>query len=203
MEEGRHVAISIKFFKAIVTHADQLRTNVTAQYSRATSPIQLSYHDRGMKCEFTLMTIGGGSTTNVSSTKNASVSKKPANQAPIDRRARAQDSAAMPPPSQPTVRSFAQPNASQRSARPSPPPPKASIDHESLFISNDDNQEQQWEERNYEAEEDEVGWDASVDNVRNKCLTRDSGDAYEDFRMLSQSGFEGHLLATRLLRTES
>ena len=164
-------------------------------------PIQLSYHDRGMKCEFTLMTVGGSSAANAPSTKNANVSKKPAKEAPTDRRTRAQDSAAMPPPSQPAVRSFAQPNTSQRSARPSPPPPKASVDHESLFVSNGDDQERQWEERDYEAEEDEVGWDTSADNVRYNHLTR--GDAHTDFRMLSRLGFEGHLLVTRLLQIAS
>ena len=202
VEEGRHIAINIKFFKAIVTHADQLRTNITAQYSRSSSPIQLSYQDRGVKCEFTLMTIGGGSAADVSSTRNASTSKKPAKQAPTERRTRAQDSAAMPPPTQPAIRSFAQPETSQRSTRPSPPPPKASVDYESLFVSNGDDQEQQWEERNYEAEE-EVGWDASGDNVSIECLSSDSCDAYADFRMLSQLGFEGPLLVMRLLEIKS
>lgn len=82
----------------------------------------------------------------------------------------------MPPPVQPASRSFTgdpstqsnsrsvdQGHASQRRSRPSPPPPKASVDPESLFLPADD--DEPWDERNFEDEEDTLGWDASVDNV--------------------------------------
>ena len=100
----------------------------------------------------------------------------------------------MPPPSQPTIRSFAQPNVSQRSTRPSPPPPRATIDHESLFVSNDDDQEHRWEERNYEAEDDEVGWDTSANNVSNGILDRVEDDTYTSCRTLLRLDFGGPLL---------
>ena len=171
---------------------------VAVRYSRATSPLQLSYSDRGMRCEFTLMTIGGGSATSAPNTRNTSALNRPTKQPSIDRRSRAQDSAAMPPPSQPTVNNITQPHTSQRSIRPSPPPPRASIDHESLFVSNDDQQEQQWEERNFEAEEDEMGWDASIDNVSRNVFNTLEDSTYVNPRTLLRLDFGGRLVGMRV-----
>ena len=77
------------------------------------------------------------------------------------------DVEAMPPPTQPASRNIVREPATQRTARPSPPPPKASVDHESLFLPQEDEDERQWDERNFDNDEDVLGWDASGDNV---CL---------------------------------
>ncbi|KAG0127736.1 Rad9-domain-containing protein [Tuber indicum] len=57
-EDGVHVAVSLKDFKAIVAHADSLHASVTAYYSDAGNPLQVTYEQEGMNCEFTLMTLG-------------------------------------------------------------------------------------------------------------------------------------------------
>ncbi|RPA98698.1 Rad9-domain-containing protein [Choiromyces venosus 120613-1] len=57
-EDGVHVAVSLKDFKAIVAHADSLHASVTAYYSDAGRPLQVTYEQEGMSCEFTLMTLG-------------------------------------------------------------------------------------------------------------------------------------------------
>ncbi|PWW76323.1 Rad9-domain-containing protein [Tuber magnatum] len=57
-EDGVHVAVSLKDFKAIVAHADSLHASVTAYYSDPGRPLQVTYGQEGMNCEFTLMTLG-------------------------------------------------------------------------------------------------------------------------------------------------
>ncbi|KAL8648066.1 MAG: hypothetical protein Q9210_005201 [Variospora velana] len=195
--EKMHIAISVKDFRAIVLHADTLGTSVRVSYSFPTRPLRLAYNEHGMQCEFTLMTIGdyrGVSTTpapviaskSPSSTRDGlptrQVSAEPmqdsAEHVPVNR-----SNAEMPPPSQPASRSFAQfpqmhpaPESLQqgsqslRPSRPSPPPPKASLDPESLFLPTgaDDEDEGQWDEANYDDEEETLGWDASANHVSHR-----------------------------------
>ena len=71
----------------------------------------------------------------------------------------------MPPPSQPLSRRFTRESQSQRIQRPSPPPPKASLDPNSLFLPADEDDDRMWGERNYDDEQDMLGWDASANNV--------------------------------------
>ena len=170
VEEKLHIGISVRDFKAIVIHGESLKTSITASYSYPSRPMKLSYHEHGMKCEFTLMTIGeyrGGSVTPApSAPRNAairnSVRPEPVKPSPRPGTPPTQDS--MPPPLQPASRSFGRESASQRQPRPSPPPPRASIDHQSLFIPEDDD-ESRWEEKNYDDDEDQLGWGASADHV--------------------------------------
>lgn len=168
VEDRLHIGISVKDFKAIVTHADTLNASITASYSNPTRPLQLAYTEKGMQCEFTLMTIGdyrGGSVTPATAT-GREISTRPA-----ERPASVQPSArlvaeAMPPPVEPASRNFVRESASQRPRRPSPPPPQASLDPESLFLSAGDEDDRRWDEKNYvEDEEDTLGWDASADHV--------------------------------------
>lgn len=211
-----HIAVSVRDFKAIVLHAETLKASVQARYSFPTRPLQLVYNEHGMQCEFTLMTIGdyrGSSTTPIPvSSRNSPAlpqdsrpprpSSTQETQASITR-ANDKDSAAMAPPSQPASRSFQQfpqtksPNRSlprkelnQKLSKPSPPPPKASLDPESLFLPADTD-DKQWDEANYE-EEETLGWDASASSVselqvifrRSHCLhiggsitiTQDAGE---------------------------
>lgn len=167
-----HIGISVKDFKAIVMHAETLKASVTALYSHPTLPMRLAYQEYGMQCEFTLMTIGDYRSDSVTSTP-AIVRK--ASSAPTNRQDSYQSSApqrpqppanAMPPPVQPASRSFTRELPSQRPPRPSPPPPKASLDPESLFLSEEED-ERKWGEKSFEQEEDTVGWDQSINsNVR-------------------------------------
>ena len=184
VEEQLHIGISVKDFKAIVTHAETLKTNITALYSFPARPMQLSYHEHGMQCEFTLMTIGDyrGDSVTPAPAAARQVSAAPAERAP-SRQSLVQnvvqpETTTMPPPSQPLSRSFTREPQSQRTQRPSPPPPKASLDPESLFLPADDDDDRIWGERNYDDEQDTLGWDASANNV-NPLSMFDAMDSQE------------------------
>ncbi len=171
VEEQLHIGISVKDFKAIVTHAETLKTSITALYSFPTRPMQLSYHEHGLQCDFTLMTIGdyrGSSVTPapaaVRQMSPTLVERAPSLQPTIKTAVRPKTTT-MPPPSQPLSRSFTKEPQSQRMQRPSPPPPKASLDPESLFLPAEEDDDRIWGERNYDDEQDTLGWDASANNV--------------------------------------
>lgn len=186
-----HIGMSVKDLKAIVTHAETLKASVTALYSHPTLPMRLAYHEHGMQCEFTLMTIGDYRSDSVTSTPAIvrKASATPKNQQAADQSAAPDRSKApadaMPPPAQPASRSFTRELPSQRPPRPSPPPPKASLDPESLFLSEEED-ERRWGEKTFEQEEDTLGWDQSIDT--DVCLTLISERplAYESQRLCVQ-----------------
>lgn len=190
VEEKLRIGISVKDFKAIVTHAETLKTSISAHYSYPTLPLQLTYQGHGMQCDFTLMTIGeyrGGSVTPApTNMRNGSVavskrqSSRPTSRPPsrpLSRQTSRQPSEQagdheqqapnpMPPPAEPASRSFVRELPNQRSQRPSPPPPKPSVDTQSLFLPvDDDEDERKWGERDYEEEEDTLGWNANANAV--------------------------------------
>lgn len=172
VEERLHVGISVKDFKAIVTHAETLKTSITALYSFPTKPMQLSYREHGMQCEFTLMTIGDYRANSVTPSPAAvrQVPAAPAEKPPSPQSdvhtAVQRKTTTMSPQSQPLSRSFTRESQSQRIRRPSPPPPKASsLNPESLFLPADEDDDRLWGERKYDDEQDTLGWDASANNV--------------------------------------
>ena len=173
VEEQLHVGISVKDFKAIVTHAETLKTSITALYSFPNRPLQLTYHEYGMHCEFTLMTIGdyrGSSVTPApAAVRQVSTERAPSRQSTVQAAVQ-RKTTTMPPPSQPPSRSFTREPQSQRIQRPSPPPPKASLDPESLFLPADEDGDRIWGERNYDDEQDTLGWDASANNVNSLVI---------------------------------
>lgn len=57
-EEDVHIVVNVKDFKAIVTHAESLKALMSAQFSRPGRPLLFRYTDRGLTCEFILMTTG-------------------------------------------------------------------------------------------------------------------------------------------------
>jgi len=81
MQQDMHIVISVKDFKAIVTHADTLRASISAHFSFPTRPLQFNYHNLGMHSEFTLMTTGdmrgASSTPNPQFVSNRSSSRQP------------------------------------------------------------------------------------------------------------------------------
>ncbi|KAL8924425.1 MAG: hypothetical protein Q9208_004033 [Pyrenodesmia sp. 3 TL-2023] len=192
VDEKMHIAINVKDFRAVVLHADTLRTSVQASYSFPNRPMQLAYNGLGMQCEFTLMTIGdyhgsstppapitGGRSTSLPredlSTRQASTQlTQGSNNRATDNR----NDGAMPPPSQPASRSFNkfsqaipaseerhQGVLSQRSSRDSPPPPKASMDPQSLFLPAGGADDEQWDEANYGDDEEVLMWDANANPI--------------------------------------
>jgi cell cycle checkpoint control protein RAD9A len=57
-EEDVHIVINVKDFKAVVTHAESLKALMSAQFSRPGRPLLFRYTDKGLTCEFILMTTG-------------------------------------------------------------------------------------------------------------------------------------------------
>lgn len=175
VEEKLHIGISVKDFKAIVSHAETLKATIKALYSFPTRPLLLSYEENGMQCEFTLMTIGDyrGDAATPAPTASRQLSAAPSTTTVEPDLARQssnqvvhpQFSTAMPPPSHPASRNFFREPGSQRAQRPSPPPPKASLDPDSLFLPGYEDEDRQWGERNYDDEEDTLGWSGNASDV--------------------------------------
>jgi cell cycle checkpoint control protein RAD9A len=179
MQEGMHVVISVRDFKAIVTHADTLRTTVRAHVSFPTKPLQFSYQNFGVYCEFTLMTTGDY--RGASSTANANfVSTRSSDKEPSHPPSGQQNlfGSLMPPPSRPAA---SKPLSSQRPTLKETmrlaPPSEEDPEPDSLFMPRNDD-EQTWGPANYE-EEESLGWDASIDsaNARFHPTVRDRGEA--------------------------
>ncbi len=168
MEEGLHIVISVKDFKSIVTHAGITNTVVKALYSHPSSPIQITYSDEGLLCEFILMTIGesrGSSTTTAPGASRAG-SKRPASRQPLEatsssRRAAASD---MPPPPIATAARVGQEVKAKNSRLPPPPPQPSLPPSQALFNSEDE--DRRWDPVNYDEENDEMLlWDAGENSV--------------------------------------
>lgn len=167
------IGITVKDFKAITLHAESLKTSISAQFSYPNRPMRLSYTEHGMQCDFILMTIGeyrGPSVTpSLGTSRGPSAARslpQPISQDRSSQSHAADRTSTMPPPVQPASRSFIrEPSTSQRQQRPSPPPPKSSLDPESLFISQYDDENGQWGDKALDDEEDTVGWGASASAV--------------------------------------
>lgn len=190
VEDMVHIGISVKDFKAVVMHAETLKTSITALYSYPTRPMQLYYQEKGLLCEFTLMTIGDYRSSSITPApamvhnSSAAAINRASSTTSIDagpsiaqteNRFSHRDSAqghqkdlnkSMPPPPPPSSRSFTREPPSQRPTRPSPPPPKASLDPESLFLPPEEDEERKWGERTFEEDEDTLGWDSNAHKVR-------------------------------------
>jgi cell cycle checkpoint control protein RAD9A len=151
--ENHHIAISVKDFKAIVTHAETLNASVSAHYSRPTRPLQMSYGVEGMLCEFTLMTVrdfrdgvptpsGSGARTLSGVLARQATPTGAGSVGPTSTRADSRAvsiSGNMAPPPMRASTVGAQEDESRPSTqtrrRPSPPPPRPSMDPHSLFFS--------------------------------------------------------------------
>lgn len=167
-----HIVISVKDFKAIVTHAETLRGSLSAHFSRPSRPLQFAYQASGMHCEYTLMTTGdyrGASTSSTPKTvTNRSISQ-PASNVPtqtIDARL-----SEMPPPARPTSTASHVQRKSLSSLNKGVSLTAPSQNSDSLFVPNDEADDRRWGEPDYETEEaeDMLGWDASGEIVCRLC----------------------------------
>lgn len=187
--EQMHVVISVKDFKAIVTHAGHLRASIHAYYSQPTRPLQFSYSNAsiGVLCEFTLMTIGDpqgqannrSSTPRMISTRSTTASRaQPAAAQSTPSTASRQRTTAMPPPAAPVSRSSArQRRAPPGSAtKPSQQESQSNEDANSLFVPRDyGDDDAHWDPAGYgDDDEDTLGWDASADPKAFNPVFRDS-----------------------------
>ncbi|EKG20046.1 Rad9 [Macrophomina phaseolina MS6] len=188
--EQMHIIISVKDFKAIVTHADHLRASIHAYYSQPTRPLQFSYSnvDVGILCEFTLMTIGdpqghvesGRSTPRVvtSRSNTASRAQSVTAQSTTSATGKPRNSAMLPPAapiSRPATRARRAPPGS--ATKPSQQERHAQDDGESLFVPQDNaDDDARWDPAGYGDgdEEETLGWDASADHNAFTSTFRDS-----------------------------
>lgn len=179
VQTGMHIIINVKDFKAIVIHADTLKTNLKAFYSQPTRPLQFSYGCDGLFCEFTLMTSG-----NYTAAPPTPV-PAPAPQAASSRNTPRAQSATATTTRREGSRSFQSdmpPPASRREGSSRLGSRQASIqaqsprrDPESLFVPEDE--DEAWMPIDYDKEET-LGWDASASHDASAFPTfTDSGSA--------------------------
>ncbi|KAG0648557.1 DNA repair rad9 [Hyphodiscus hymeniophilus] len=167
VEEMLHIVISVKDFKSIITHAGIFSTTVTALYSHPSSPMQITYSDEGLFCEFILMTIGDSRAASATPAPGAAraVSNRPPSRPALEATSSSRRSATsnMPPPPVSTAASISSEAAKSKSSRPPPPAPQPSLPpSQAMFVPDDD---QRWEPVNYEDEEDEMlMWGEPEDN---------------------------------------
>jgi cell cycle checkpoint control protein RAD9A len=158
VQNDLHVVISVKDFKAIVTHAQALDAVLNAFYSDAGRPLQFVYRKGAVLCQYTLMTSGENRAL---PTASASSSNRRAPSAAASSFSQPKPaSSAMPPPPRPrdrNLRSLGRRDAANEASS-APPTGKES---ESLFVTQDDDEDRAWDPPNYETSEETLGWDAS------------------------------------------
>jgi cell cycle checkpoint control protein RAD9A len=188
MQEDMHITISVKDFKAIVTHAETLHTPMSAHFSLPTRPLQFGYQSEGMLCQFTLMTMGdfrGASSTPSPKFISTRSTSRQTSAAPVQEPSRS--ASEMPPPRRPASKMMVEKPLSSQSQRKSLRPEKhqpvtidLDADEESLFMPPGDD-DQTWAPADYEADEEEefVGWDGNnaARNAAPHPTFRDSGTA--------------------------
>lgn len=170
-EDELHIAITLKDFKAIITHAETTGALITARYTRPCRPLQLAYDFEGVRTEFTLMTTGENDNEDFPSSR-AAVPELSARQTPapvqVSQSNTASNTEQMPPPRSRSIRPLTgTTNRVKETNVESQQPPPPSIHFDSLFVPADD--DRQWDVPNGEDEtmaEDMLGWDATADQVR-------------------------------------
>ncbi|RYO87713.1 hypothetical protein DL766_005018 [Monosporascus sp. MC13-8B] len=165
-EERLHIVISVKDFRALVQHASISGGEIFASYSLPSQPMQLKYDGAEIKCEFLLMTVGERGAPGQKAKTARANAKVPRQQ--LEAGASRATSHAPTPVRQPVQQPAAQSNPmlSLRPSisRPSQRPPPATLQDESLFVPQEN--EDQWEPVNLGEDEDEednarLEWDAS------------------------------------------
>ncbi|KAF2006963.1 hypothetical protein P154DRAFT_480821 [Amniculicola lignicola CBS 123094] len=176
VQAGLHIIISVKDFKAIVMHADTLKTSLKAYYSLPTRPLQFSYGCDGLLCEFTLMTSGdyNAAATQTPTPAPQVFSREGSrtqsfNSERTENRSMRSD---MPPPTEPASRRTTR-RRNPGSRKDSSPKPAAQ-DPDSLFVGQDEGRDE-WEPLDYDKAEETLDWDASADHGSVFPTFRDSG----------------------------
>lgn len=169
-EDKLHIVIPVKDFRAIISHAGCLGSQISAYYSMPSKPMQFKYDGDGIKCEFLLMTIGERGAPGQKAKKvrsNTKGSKAPQLEAAASRATSHAPTPAPQLPPQPTAaRPELVPSLRPSMARPSQRPPPATMESESLFVPQDD--EHNWDPVNLGEDEDgdenaRLEWDVSGD----------------------------------------
>ena len=194
MRELMHIVISVKDFKAIVTHAETLQGTITAHFSLPTRPLQFSYQNHGVHSEFTLMTTGdyrgASSTPNPNFISNRNSSRQPS---VATTTAPSRNTSEMPPPPRPVA---SKPPSSQsqrlslKETMRQAPARSVDPDPDSLFMPRED--ERAWDPPNYEEEEEMLGWDANNEHPSASFhqTFRDSGSATRSSKSVQPPSFD-------------
>jgi len=182
---GLHIVISVKDFKAIVVHADTLKTSLKAYYSQPTRPLQFSYGCDGLLCDFTLMTSGDISAAppipTAAPQEHSKTSRAVSNT--TGKSGTCSTRSAMPPPMEPVSRPDRAGRLRNLGSRQGPTMAQAKaaqMDSESLFVPDDG------EARRREDEEEDLAW-APVDLEKEETLgwdasANDDGAVFPTFR---------------------
>lgn len=166
-EDKLHIVVSVKDFRAITQHAAFLGSDVSAQYSMPSRPMQIRYDVDGVKCEFLLMTVGERGAPGQREKKTRSGARPTPQAQQLEAAASRASSNAPTSAPRPTSAARREPMPSLRPTAPrqSQRPPPATLDHDSLFVPQDD--DYQWEPVRMNEDEDEeegdarLEWDAS------------------------------------------
>lgn len=167
-EDQVHAIISVKDFRAIIQHAALFGGGITARYSIATRPMQLTYEGDGLKCEFLLMTVSERGTSAQRTKKARANAKGPKPQQLEAATSRATSHAPTQAPQPPSVRQDPMPSLRPPAPRQSQRPPPPTFEDDSLFVPMDN--DNQWEPVNLNEDEDDeenarLGWNASAQPV--------------------------------------
>ncbi|KAI0468336.1 Rad9-domain-containing protein [Xylaria cf. heliscus] len=169
-EDNLHIVISVKDFRAVIQHASILGVDLLANYSIPARPMQLRYDGDGIKCEFLLMTVGERGAPSHKNKRARSNVKAAAGPQLEETVTRANSHAPTPVPVAAPITPQSRPNPipSLRPPieRPSQRPPPATLESESLFVPQDN--DEQWEPVNVDEDDEEeenarLGWDTSAD----------------------------------------
>lgn len=160
------MAISVKDFRSIIAHAVTLATSVSALYSVPAQPLQLSYSKEGMRCEFTLMTIGDyqGTTPVVTRAATRGPRETSANSHPEPRRSVRPDTNDQP---QGEARKEGKLGSRKTALAAQPENTRDESGSDSLFVPAAEDEDQRWEPADIRQDEEAMlGWDASASIVR-------------------------------------
>lgn len=164
-EEMMHIAISVKDFRNMVVHADTVKTSISAMYSQPSRPLQFVYGKDGMRCEYTLMTIGDfRSAATPAPSRGTTREPQGAKASTPGPQTSGRSNPNMPPPQRPITRSNLARSVNSNDQSSKMVRLNADPDPDSLFLPEDD--DNQWEPLDQrEEQEDTLGWDASAENV--------------------------------------
>lgn len=191
--DSLHIAIAVSDFKTMVLHATTLNALVSCAYSVPLRPLQFNYTAPGMRCEFTLTTIGSGEGAATSAALAKEVGSRrprPHAETPVGASRAASvttiqhsEPGSLPPPRS-SQREMPPPSSvpasrlqSSRGARlgsnlnaPEPSQRSAAVtanqDDEGLFWPDNDveNEDRKWGTMEEREEEDALGWAQGADN---------------------------------------
>lgn len=166
-----HIAITVKDFKAIVTHSDTLHCQFKTYFSHPGKPLQFSYEAFGIECTFTLMTINDGrsvpapvlANTHQMSTRTSKKVETASEAASGISRSRNKAGDMPPPPLPPPHPHGRRPLGRAKPTQTTPVSQAPGLESDSLFIQQEDDDER-WAPNDFE-QDDALGWDASANTV--------------------------------------